>query len=135
MPRQYDRRYALRVKVAVSIPDSVFRSAEELATRLGVSRSQLYARALVSLVEQHREELVTSRLNEIYGREGEHSSLEHGIGLLQTHSLPARSRPTRRRARFPIFDSKTPGSLRLTNAKIDKLEGNDTARRCKNCRR
>ena len=34
------------MKTAISIPDEVFRSAERLAQRLGVSRSELYAKAV-----------------------------------------------------------------------------------------
>ena len=75
------------MKTAVSIPDRVFESAEKLAARLGVSRSQLYARALASLVEKHREDLITSRLNEIYESDGESSSLERDVSNLQIRSL------------------------------------------------
>ena len=75
------------MKTAVSIPDRVFDSAEKLAARLGVSRSQLYANALASLVEKHREDLITSRLNEIYGPDGEKSSLERDVAKLQGRSL------------------------------------------------
>ena len=75
------------MKIAVSIPDRVFESAEKLAARLGVSRSQLYARALASLVEKHREDLITSRLNEIYESNGESSSLERDVSNLQVRSL------------------------------------------------
>jgi hypothetical protein len=39
------------VKTAVSIPDDVFRRAERLAKRRKISRSQLYAAALVQLLE------------------------------------------------------------------------------------
>jgi metal-responsive CopG/Arc/MetJ family transcriptional regulator len=49
--REYDRRYTSAMKTAVTIPDRVFQSAEKLAARLSVSRSELYARALASLVE------------------------------------------------------------------------------------
>jgi len=76
------------MKTAISIPDRVFQSAEKLAARLGVSRSQLYARALASLVEKHREDLITSQLNQIYGPGGEDSSLDRDTGLLQARSLP-----------------------------------------------
>jgi len=75
------------MKTAVSIPDRVFQSAEKLAARLGVSRSELYARALASLVEQHREDIVTSKLNEIYGEEREDSSLEKELSILQARSI------------------------------------------------
>lgn len=75
------------MKTAVSIPDRVFESAEKLAARLGVSRSKLYAKALASLVEKHREDTITSRLNEIYGPPGENSSLERDVSNLQVRSL------------------------------------------------
>ncbi len=76
------------MKTAVSIPDRVFQSAEKLAARLGVSRSELYARALASLVEKYREDLITSQLNELYGPGGEDSSLDPELASLQSHSLP-----------------------------------------------
>jgi hypothetical protein len=75
------------VKTAVSIPDSVFRSAEKLAARLGISRSELYAKALATLLEKRRQELVTARLNEIYGPDGEESSLDRKVARLQSRSL------------------------------------------------
>jgi metal-responsive CopG/Arc/MetJ family transcriptional regulator len=75
------------MKTAVSIPDRVFHSAEELAARLGVSRSELYAKALASLVEKHREDLITTRLNEVYGPGREESSLEREVVALQSRSL------------------------------------------------
>lgn len=37
--------------------------------------------------------------------------------------------PKRRRARFPIFDSKSRGALRLTNARIAALEAAEDVRR------
>ncbi len=37
--------------------------------------------------------------------------------------------PKRRRVRFPIFDSKSRGALRLTNARIAALEAAEDARR------
>ena len=76
------------MKTAVSIPDRVFQSAEKLAARLGVSRSELYAKALAALVEKYREDIVTAQLNEVYGPEGEPSSLERDVALLQSRSLP-----------------------------------------------
>jgi metal-responsive CopG/Arc/MetJ family transcriptional regulator len=75
------------MKTAVSIPDRIFASAEKLAERLGVSRSELYARALAGLVEKHREDLVTSQLNEVYGPEGEESSLDEDVVSIQARSI------------------------------------------------
>jgi metal-responsive CopG/Arc/MetJ family transcriptional regulator len=79
------------MKTAISIPDRVFQSAEQLASRLGVSRSQLYSKALAALVDKHRDDLITSRLNEIYGAGRESSSLDAGIASLQHRTL-ARSK-------------------------------------------
>lgn len=76
------------MKTAVSIPDPVFKSAEKLAARLGVSRSQLYARALASLVEQHSEDVITAKLNEVYGSGANESSLDKELAQLQSRSLP-----------------------------------------------
>jgi metal-responsive CopG/Arc/MetJ family transcriptional regulator len=75
------------MKTAISIPDRVFRSAEQLAARLGVSRSELYSKALAALVDEHQDDLITSRLNEIYGPDQEDSSLDAEIALLQHRTL------------------------------------------------
>ena len=75
------------MKTAISIPDRVFQSAEKLAARLGVSRSELYTRALATLVEKHREDVITDTLNEIYGADAEASTLEGGMTALQSRSL------------------------------------------------
>jgi metal-responsive CopG/Arc/MetJ family transcriptional regulator len=75
------------MKTAVSIPNRVFQSAEDLAARLGVSRSELYARALANLVERHLDDLVTARLNEIHGTSAA-TSLERDVAALQSRSIP-----------------------------------------------
>jgi predicted transcriptional regulator len=41
------------MKVAVSIPDPVFDRAEQLAARMKLSRSGIYARALDEFVQRH----------------------------------------------------------------------------------
>ena len=76
------------MKTAISLPDRVFQSAEKLAARLGVSRSELYAKALAAMIEKHREDVVTAELNEIYSSEGEQSSLDPEVARLQSRSLP-----------------------------------------------
>ena len=78
------------MKTAISIPDEVFRSADQLAHRLGVSRSELYTKAVAELVAKSRDDVVTSRLNEIYGDSGEDSSLDEEVSLLQHRSLRRR---------------------------------------------
>jgi len=71
------------MKTAISIPDRVFRSAEQLAARMGVSRSELYSKALAALVDKHQDDVITSRLNEIYGPDRENASLDPELALLQ----------------------------------------------------
>lgn len=75
------------MKTAVSIPDPVFRSAEKLAARLGMSRSQLYAEALAAMLAKHSEALVTAQLNEIYGSDEDDSSLDPEVALVQQRSV------------------------------------------------
>jgi len=57
------------MKVALSIPDELFESAETLGKRLGVSRSRLYATALADYVAKHRGRKTTERLNAVYAAE------------------------------------------------------------------
>ena len=75
------------MKTAVSIPDRVFESAEKLAARMGISRSELYARALANLVEKYREDLILEKLNQVYGLRGEASAIEPDLVSLQSRSL------------------------------------------------
>ena len=57
------------MKTAISLPDDLFRHGDALAKRLGVSRSELYARALEEYVGKHRADQVTKRLNAVYATE------------------------------------------------------------------
>jgi metal-responsive CopG/Arc/MetJ family transcriptional regulator len=79
----------MSMKTAVSIPDPVFRSADELAARLRISRSELYSRALAAMIDQHRESLITERLNSVYGREPD-SKLDPGVAAIQHRSIRKR---------------------------------------------
>ena len=77
------------MKTAVSIPDELFESAEGLARRLGMSRSELYAKALRDYLREHRGEGIAERLDEVYGaEEGEASGLDPVVARLQGRSLP-----------------------------------------------
>ena len=57
------------MKTALSLPDSLFRSANRLARRLGMSRSRLFATAVAEFIAKHREDKVTERLNDVYATE------------------------------------------------------------------
>jgi len=74
------------MKTAISIPDPVFKVAERLAKRLGMSRSELYVRAISSYVEEHKGQKVTELLNEIYGGM-ENQGLETGFKMAQKKSI------------------------------------------------
>jgi hypothetical protein len=54
------------VRTVVSIPAPLFDMAETLAEALGISRSELYTRALFIYIDAHVQEDITRRLDEIY---------------------------------------------------------------------
>ena len=78
------------MKVALSIPDELFESAETLGRRLGVSRSRLYATALADYVARHQSRKVTARLDAVYATE--ESRLDTSIRRAQARSLSRDSR-------------------------------------------
>jgi len=53
------------MKTAVSIPDDLFRKADELASRTGKSRSEVYRDALADYVSRREPGAVTRALDEI----------------------------------------------------------------------
>lgn len=57
------------MKTAISIPDDVFRAADELARKLSQSRSQLYSCAVREYVARHSEVSITAALDAIYAGE------------------------------------------------------------------
>ena len=75
------------MKTAISIPDPIFNSAEKLAKRLGISRSQLYTTAVDALIEKYRYSGVTEQLNAVYELNPDASSLEKGFEDIQAHAV------------------------------------------------
>ena len=69
------------MKTAISLPDELFARAEQLAARLGIARSRLYALALSEYVDRHTSSSVTQQLNAIYA--DEESELDDGLRRLQ----------------------------------------------------
>ena len=57
------------MKTAISLPDDLFASADALAERLGVSRSNLFATALAEFLAKHQSRRVTERLDAVYATE------------------------------------------------------------------
>jgi len=73
------------MKTAISLPDQLFASADALARRLGISRSQLFATALAEYLAKHQTRKVTDRLNAIYAAEP--SRLDAKVRKAQRRSL------------------------------------------------
>jgi metal-responsive CopG/Arc/MetJ family transcriptional regulator len=73
------------MKIALSIPDELFESAEILGKRLGVSRSRLYATALADYVAKHQSRKLTARLDSVYATE--ESRLDRSLRRAQARSL------------------------------------------------
>ena len=74
------------MKTAISIPDKLFKAAEETARRLDVSRSELYTRALQEFLAARREEDITQQLNEVYSEEP--ARIDPVLAQMQYASLP-----------------------------------------------
>ena len=74
------------MKTAISIPDDVFQAAEELSKRLGMSRSEFYAKAVATFVKSHKSTRVKETLDAIYATED--SRLDPALMALQALSLP-----------------------------------------------
>ena len=75
------------MKTAISIPDPIFESAEKLAKRLGITRSQLYSNAVNELIEKYRYSGVTEQLNAVYKLDSEVSRLQQDLADMQNESL------------------------------------------------
>jgi metal-responsive CopG/Arc/MetJ family transcriptional regulator len=73
------------MKAAVSIPDPVFKAADKLAQRMGVSRSRLYSIAVERFLQEHDDEAITAKINEVYAHES--SSLDPVLQSIQFRSI------------------------------------------------
>lgn len=74
------------MKTAVSLPDPLFAEAEQVAKRLRISQSKLYATALAPFLKRPSSHDVTERLNEVYAKEK--SQLDPALHAFQLDSLP-----------------------------------------------
>lgn len=73
------------MKTAISIPDEIFRQADRLAKKLGVSRSELYAHAVARFLEERGREGITQALDALFTEEP--SELDANIAAAQTSSV------------------------------------------------
>lgn len=59
------------MKTAISLPNELFRAAEQYARRARKSRSQLYAEALAEYLARHAPDEVTEAMNRVLAELGE----------------------------------------------------------------
>lgn len=76
------------MKTAISIPDPLFNAVERLAKRFGISRSELFQRAVREFLGNHEDKGVTEALNEVYGPDHEKARLDQLLERLQVASIP-----------------------------------------------
>ena len=76
------------MKTAISIPDALFEAAERLARRLGMSRSELYSKAVSRFIEENHTIGVRERLDAVYESDPESSRIDPLLTRLQIESLP-----------------------------------------------
>ena len=73
------------MKTAISLPDELFESADALARRLGISRSELYATAVAEFLAKHQDAKVTERLDQVYAQQS--GRVERPVRRAQARSL------------------------------------------------
>jgi metal-responsive CopG/Arc/MetJ family transcriptional regulator len=74
------------MKVSVSIPAALLRTADELAQQMGISRSRLFSVAVKRILQ---DEAITAKINEIYAHES--SSLDPVLQSIQFRSIAKNS--------------------------------------------
>lgn len=57
------------MKIAISVPDDLFRAADALARQLKKSRSQLYAEALAAYLGSLGEDAIREQLDAVYAHQ------------------------------------------------------------------
>lgn len=57
------------MKTAISLPDSLFTAADDLAKKLGISRSLLYQRAVEYYLKTRSHDVIRESLDDVYAGE------------------------------------------------------------------
>jgi metal-responsive CopG/Arc/MetJ family transcriptional regulator len=73
------------MKTAISIPDKTFNSADRLAKKMKMSRSELYARAIEEFVAEHAQLNVRERLDQVYAAES--STMDPSLARAQAAAI------------------------------------------------
>ena len=73
------------MKTAISIPDKLFRAADQFAKSHGFSRSQLFSEAVAQYLEQHPSGQITRQLDEVYSSAP--AQLDDALSAMQFSSI------------------------------------------------
>lgn len=73
------------MKTAISIPNETFDAAEHFANSTGMSRSELYTKAVLEYLNKHKYLDITDTLNKIYAETD--SGLDSELHSMQIKSL------------------------------------------------
>ena len=80
---RYDRVILLVVKTAISVPDDTFRRVDDAAKRLGVSRSEFFARAAEKALDALDDDGTTDAINRaIAGLPADHAFTDAAAAAL-----------------------------------------------------
>jgi metal-responsive CopG/Arc/MetJ family transcriptional regulator len=71
------------MKASVTIPDAILSAADEIARRMGVSRSRIFTLALERLIRDDK--AITAKINEAYADES--SALDTVLAEIQFRSI------------------------------------------------
>lgn len=82
--RRYNYGIMGAVKTAISVPDGLFREADDFAKRHGTSRSRLYSDAVAEYLAKRRSNEITAKLNEVLANEPD--GLDPVIARIQAES-------------------------------------------------
>lgn len=74
------------MKTAISIPNDTFDAAEHFAHSAGMSRSELYTKAVLEYLNKNKHLDVTKALNIVYSES--ESNLDGELHSMQINSLP-----------------------------------------------
>jgi predicted transcriptional regulator len=72
------------VKAAISLDEELFQQAEDLASRMNVTRSGLYSRALSEFVARKRREELLAHINAVCGEEPD-AEVRESLAALQAY--------------------------------------------------
>ena len=75
------------MKIAISIPDSLFESAKRRAKSMGVSRSEFYRLALSAYLKKHDRQAIEDAVNAVCDADPSAENLEPALKRAQYASL------------------------------------------------